>query len=158
MLPQIKRLGLAFALFISLFLVVRHYLIPKTFGDKGHFRAAAIGENAALPMKFAGKDACKECHDDIIAEKTASPHASIPCQTCHGPCLKHVDAPETNKPMKPQGREFCGKCHSMNAGRTKQNITQINVKEHNTDQVCTECHNPHNPWKDIKENPAEGSL
>ncbi|MCX6270471.1 MAG: cytochrome c3 family protein [Bacteroidetes bacterium] len=150
MLPQIKRLGLAFAIFICLFLVARHLLVPKTFGDKGHFRAASIEDNAAMPMKYAGKEGCIGCHDDMIEKKAASPHAKINCETCHGPCLQHTLAPDTVKPLKPKGREFCGKCHSRNIARSTKNIVQIDLKEHNPEQICTECHNPHDPWENLK--------
>jgi len=45
---QIQRLLIVFAVFISLFLVARHYLVPKTFGDLGHYRADALKDNKDL--------------------------------------------------------------------------------------------------------------
>jgi hypothetical protein len=150
MLPQIKRLGIAFAIFISLFLIARTLLVPKSFGEKGHYRALSVSENAAKPLMYAGKDGCKGCHDDMIEKKAASPHAGLNCEVCHGPCLVHVNAPDSIKPNKPQGRAFCGKCHFLNAARKISKVNQIDGKEHNVDQNCTECHNPHSPWENLK--------
>ena len=35
-----------FVLAFLVFLVVRHYVVPKSFGQYGHYRGAAIGEIA----------------------------------------------------------------------------------------------------------------
>ena len=53
--PQIKRLLPLFALFIGLFLLVRHLLIPESFGEFGHYRGNSLGENADKPLHYAGK-------------------------------------------------------------------------------------------------------
>src|SRR3989304_3895088 len=51
---QISRLPPGFARALAALLVARRLLIPKTFGDLGHYRASAIGENAVLGIKYAG--------------------------------------------------------------------------------------------------------
>ena len=43
-----------FVIAFAVFLVVRHFVVPKTFGEYGHYRGAAIAEIAARPMHFAG--------------------------------------------------------------------------------------------------------
>ena len=48
-----------FVLAFLVFLVVRHYVVPKSFGEYGHYRGASIGEIAARPIKFAGHQACE---------------------------------------------------------------------------------------------------
>ena len=45
-----------FVLAFLVFLVVRHYVVPKSFGQYGHYRGAAIDEIAARPVKFAGHE------------------------------------------------------------------------------------------------------
>ncbi len=147
--PQIKRLALLFAIFIGLFLVARYFLVPKSFGEYGHYRGLSLAENQDRPSHYVGQAACNDCHDDIMAIKTANEHKTISCETCHGPGQAHVNSSDT-LPLKPSGRDFCARCHTLNAARTAENIAQVNPQEHNTGQNCTECHNPHNPWENLK--------
>jgi hypothetical protein len=148
--PQLKRLFIAFAIFISLFLLLRHLLKPDTFGQNGFYRAASLVDNAAIPVHYAGHAACLDCHQDIEDMKAQNRHSGISCETCHGPGIKHVESSEAKDIIKPAGREFCGKCHQKNAARQKGVIFQRNLEEHNPGKNCTECHNPHQPWKEKK--------
>ena len=144
---QIKRLMLAFAVFIALFLIARQFLKPESFGEYGHYRGGALNENAAKVVKYVGFTSCVSCHDTIVKLKKTGLHASISCEVCHGPGYQHIKTPEKNKLLKPKGREFCGICHSKNAARSKALIHQVDLKEHNVENVCSECHNPHEPYQ-----------
>jgi hypothetical protein len=145
--PQLPRLSLAFAIFISLFLIIRHFLIPDTFGEYGHYRGASLIENSQPEIHYAGQKACFECHQDIEDLKKQDVHSDIHCETCHGPGQKHVGSGESGDILKPSGREFCGLCHSINAAKQKNTIFQIDLTKHNVGKNCIECHNPHQPWK-----------
>ena len=145
--PQIPRLALAFALFISLFLVVRHFLIPDTFGKYGPYRAATLNDYTQLEISYSGQQACFECHQDVEDLKAQDVHSTIHCETCHGPGQKHVVSSDTADIFRPKGREFCGKCHQLNAAKQKDAINQIDLNKHNIGKNCTECHNPHQPWE-----------
>jgi hypothetical protein len=46
-----------FVLAFLVFLVVRHFVVPKSFGQYGHYRGASMGEIAAHPVQFAGHEA-----------------------------------------------------------------------------------------------------
>ena len=52
--PHLKRFALAFTLFISVFLIIRHFLVPETFGQYGFYRGASLGEIEQAPVKYAG--------------------------------------------------------------------------------------------------------
>ena len=145
--PQITRLALAFAIFISLFLVLRHFLVPKTFGVYGHYRAASLIDNAQLEIHYSGQQACFVCYQDIEDKKAQDVHSDIHCETCHGPGEKHVVNSKVEKILKPTGREFCGSCHALNAAKLKSAIFQIDLEKHNIGKNCIECHNPHQPWE-----------
>lgn len=145
--PQLTRLAIAFAIFISLFMVLRHYLIPDTFGEYGHYRGASLIDNALPEIHYAGQQACFECHQDIEDLKKQDVHEEIHCETCHGPGQKHVLSGESADILKPTGREFCGLCHAMNAAKQKSAIFQVDLTKHNVGKNCLECHNPHQPWK-----------
>jgi len=145
--PQLKRLAIAFAIFISLFLLLRHFLVPDTFGQYGFYRGASLTDNASPPIHYAGEKACFDCHQEIEDAKKEDVHSTIRCEACHGPGQKHVESGEAADIFKPAERESCGICHSKNAGKQKDVIFQIDLNEHNTGKKCIECHNPHQPWK-----------
>jgi hypothetical protein len=148
--PQLTRLSIAFAIFISLFLLLRHFLVPATFGQYGHYRGASLQDNAAFEIHYAGQQACFDCHQDIEDLKKEDVHSSIHCETCHGPGEKHVLSGEAADILKPTGREFCGRCHGKNAAKRTDAIFQIDLEKHNTGKNCIECHNPHQPWAKLK--------
>jgi|SRR5665648_224023 len=145
--PQIPRLALAFAIFIFLFLLVRYFLLPDSFGKYGPYRADALIDNAQLEINYSGQKACLECHQDIEDLKEMDVHSTIHCETCHGPGQKHVVSSESSDIFKPSDREFCGSCHSKNAAKKKDAIFQVDLKEHNVEKKCIDCHNPHQPWE-----------
>lgn len=145
--PQLKRLSLAFAIFISAFLFIRHSLVPKSFGQYGFYRGASLEEIAQLPVKYAGHKACLDCHQDIDDLKQQDVHSELSCETCHGPGQKHSENGDTTLLEKPVSRESCGMCHSKNAAKRKEAVFQVDLKEHNVNKKCIECHNPHQPWK-----------
>lgn len=55
-----------FVVAFLLFWVIRGYVVPKTFGQYGHYRGAAIAEIAAHPVKFAGHATSETCHSDVV--------------------------------------------------------------------------------------------
>jgi len=147
--PQLKTLIPLFVIFIVLFLVGRYFLVPKSFGEHGHYRFNSVNENKERPMHYAGKDACAECHDDYVLEMESDMHAGLSCETCHGPGLAHYENPDSARLIVPDQREFCGLCHAMNATR-EYKLSQIDLQEHNPEKKCIECHNPHLPWEIVE--------
>lgn len=155
--PQLSRLAIAFAIFISIFILLRHFLVPKTFGQYGHYRGASLTEIAQREIHYAGQKVCFECHQDIEDLKQQDVHSEIDCETCHGPGQKHSENGDTTGLKKPVSREFCGLCHSKNPAKQTSAIFQVDLKEHNVGKLCIDCHNPHQPWEMKKENLPEGS-
>ena len=147
--PQLKTLLPLFAVFVVLFLVARHFLIPESFGKYGHYRANSLDEIAALPIHYAGKAVCIECHDTEAALLASDAHSVLSCEVCHGPNAKHADDPDYKQSIIKQGtREFCGRCHSLNPARKIEVINQIDIKEHHPEKTnCIDCHNPHAVWE-----------
>jgi hypothetical protein len=146
--PQLKTLLPLLAVFICLFLVARHFLIPESFGKYGHYRANSLDEIAALPIHYVGKSVCADCHDTESAKLESDLHKGLTCEVCHGPGSIHVEDQEKGILIKPGSREFCGTCHSLNPARKTEVIHQIDIKTHNIERVnCIDCHNPHAVWE-----------
>lgn len=153
--PQIKRLVVAFAIFISAFIILRHILIPKSFGQYGFYRGASLEDIASIPTKFAGQKACLECHQKTDSLIQLDVHSGISCETCHGPGQKHCADGGKTLLDKTMNRESCGLCHSKNAAKQRNTVFQVDLKEHNNKKNCIECHNPHQPWS-MKEQNQQG--
>ncbi|HMD77137.1 MAG TPA: multiheme c-type cytochrome [Terracidiphilus sp.] len=129
------------------FLVVRHDVVPKSFGQYGHYRGNAIGEIAAHPIKFAGHQACESCHTDVLDVKAKGKHANVNCEACHGALAKHADDPSTVTPVKPDTAVICAQCHTASAAKPK-GFPQVVPEEHSTGLPCETCHKPHSPGMD----------
>jgi len=133
-----------FVIAFVVFLVVRGYVVPKTFGQYGHYRAAAIGEIADHPMKFAGHETCEACHTDIADTKTKGAHAHVNCEACHGALAAHANDPTSVTPVKPDTAVLCARCHTASAAKPK-GFPQVDPADHSSGAPCQTCHNPHSP-------------
>lgn len=146
--PQLKTLLPLLFLFIMIFLITRHFLIPESFGKYGYYRADSMEEIAALPIVYVGKSVCVDCHDDESKKLSSDLHSGLSCEVCHGPGSLHIDDPDKNKPEKSGSRETCGRCHNLNQSRKKEIINQIDINTHYIEmENCIDCHNPHAVWE-----------
>ena len=143
---QVLRLSVPVVVVIGSFLFARSRLVPPTFGDIGHYRAAALGEIAALPIHYAGADSCAvaDCHEDVMETKMAGYHRGVSCEVCHGPAADHVKDPENVKVKKPKSRTLCPVCHTYLLARPT-GFPQIILESHNMPKSCIKCHDPHDP-------------
>jgi hypothetical protein len=146
-IEHLLRVAGVFVLVISAFLAARHFLVPATFGQYGHYRAAAAAETESLPLHYAGEPACLRCHPEQAKAKAAGGHRGVHCESCHGALGAHAADPKTVKAQKPpeaQMRAFCGACHAKNISRPVK-FPQQDIETHNPGVACSQCHNPHNP-------------
>lgn len=135
-------LGL-FVLAFIVFLVVRRYVVPPSFGQYGHYRANAITEMGARPVKFAGHQACETCHTDQADLKSKGKHAHVNCEACHGALAKHADDPSV-APAKLDTAVLCARCHTASAAKPK-GFPQVDPADHSNGVPCETCHQPHSP-------------
>ena len=141
---HLVRVALLFIGVMALFLVVRHVVVPKTFGQYGHFRGAALAEIRTRPISFAGRSTCEMCHDDQLKVLNAGKHAGVGCESCHGPQAKHAGDPTGVKPILPDTKVICARCHEANAAKPAK-FPQVVTREHSGGEACNGCHVPHNP-------------
>ena len=138
------RLAAVFFIGLIVFLVVRSLLVPRSFGRYGHYRAAAIGEIAALPMHYAGHQVCEGCHTDVAEVKSHGFHKGVACESCHGPLVKHADDPASVTPAKLDTTALCPRCHQANIAKPKD-FPQVEAADHSNGAACNSCHQPHSP-------------
>jgi hypothetical protein len=138
------RLAGVFVAGTLLFLVMRSFLVPKSFGEYGHYRGNAMAEIAARPVNFAGHQACETCHADVLDKKKDGKHAHVNCEACHGPQAKHADDPSSVQPPKLDTLVLCVRCHEANAAKPKS-FPQVASADHSSGLACDTCHQPHSP-------------
>ena len=129
---------------LGLFLVVRSAVIPKAFGQYGHYRPGALDLVRSRPMAYAGHATCEMCHDDEAKAHSAGKHAHVACEACHGPQAKHADDPSALKPQLPDVANLCRRCHEQDAAKPAT-FPQVVTAEHSGGALCDSCHQPHNP-------------
>lgn len=131
------------------FVVLRAAVVPRTFGQYGHYRGAAIAEIAARPIAFAGHDTCEACHTDVVDQKKQGKHVVVPCEACHGAQARHADDPASVTPPKLDTLVLCGRCHEANSAKPKA-FPQVATADHSGGVACDTCHQPHRPKIDTQ--------
>jgi len=129
---------------MALFLVVRSLVIPKAFGQYGHYRPGALEDIRKKPLAYAGQGTCVLCHDEEAKTRAAGKHAHVACEACHGPLAAHADDPVSHVPKLPDVANLCRQCHEKDAAKPK-NFPQVATAEHSGGMACNACHQPHNP-------------
>jgi hypothetical protein len=133
-----------FAAGLVVFLLLKAVLVPASFGLYGHYRAAALEENRARPVAFAGHAACEECHADVVEARKGSKHARVSCEACHGALARHAAGDESDaKPARPTAA-LCLTCHAPSVAKPAA-FPQVSTKDHAEPGTCLECHKPHSP-------------
>ncbi len=138
------RLAGAFALGVLLFLLLRAYFVPKSFGQYGYYRGDALTEIAGRPIHYAGHQVCEMCHADVLEVKKAGKHSGVNCEACHGPLAAHADDPASVVPKLPDTAVLCARCHEENLAKPR-GFPQVVSKDHSSGVDCKTCHQPHSP-------------
>lgn len=151
MLPVMKdkehlfRLAGLFLVGVVVFLLLRVLMVPKDFGVYGHYRAGALADARVKEPVYAGAAACAGCHGEVPAAMKGSLHATIGCESCHGPLAVHATKdPAEQAPPKLDTRALCLRCHTANVAKPKT-FKQVDPKEHGEGEACTACHLAHAP-------------
>lgn len=151
-LEHLIRLAVAVAIAVVLFVTLRAAVVPKSFGEYGHYRGAAIAEIAARPVSFAGHDVCEACHTEVVEQKKLGKHVVVACEACHGAQARHSDDPASVKPPKLDTAIVCSRCHEANSAKPK-GFPQVVTADHSGGIACDTCHQPHKPK--IEDTPTE---
>ncbi|MGB2628336.1 MAG: multiheme c-type cytochrome [Candidatus Acidiferrum sp.] len=143
-LAHLLRLAAVFLAGLVIFIAVRAAIIPKSFGEYGPYRGAALKTAMSRPIHYAGHEACEGCHPDVLEIKSKGVHAHVNCESCHGALAAHADDPTALKPVLPDVAKLCIRCHTQNIAKPG-GFPQVDAKEHSGGQPCNTCHLPHSP-------------
>lgn len=141
---HLLRMAGLFAIGVVLFLIARALLVPDGFGVYGHYRAGALDDNRAHQLRFAGHEACADCHANVLEARVGGKHAAIGCEACHGPLAAHAEDPDAAPAPRPEATPLCRVCHGVNVARPA-GFPQVDPAEHGGGESCVSCHQPHNP-------------
>lgn len=138
-------------------IVARHFLLPASFGMRGHYRYDSLGEYMSMPLVHGSVKACAECHEGQFALRSEGKHASVSCEVCHMPVTTHVKDGETIAEMPINlSHKLCAVCHQKMPARS-DTMPQVDIKAHLIEQemfepgaeiaegICTACHDVHAP-------------
>ena len=129
---------------LGVFMMIRGAVVPKGFGQYGHYRPGALTAVRQHPISYAGQNTCVMCHDDQAKVRAEGKHAHVSCETCHGPLAKHADDPTALKPTLPKVATLCVRCHEKDQARPKT-FPQVVSADHSNGMACNDCHKPHSP-------------
>ena len=138
------RVALVFVVGFFVFLIARSLIVPKSFGQYGHYRADSLNEIAKRTPLFAGHEACETCHSEVADLKKTGAHAKVDCEACHGPLGKHAEDTASVVPKLPDTKVLCVICHEANSAKPAK-FPQVVSKDHAGDEACKTCHQPHKP-------------
>jgi hypothetical protein len=155
-IEHLIRLAAVMLIAVIAFVVLRAAVVPKSFGQYGHYRGNAITELAARPIAHAGHEACEGCHNEVVDQKKLGRHAGLHCEVCHGPQAKHADDPSSEKPPKPDTAVICARCHEANSAKPKT-FPQVATADHSGGLACGTCHQPHHPKIEEERKTAAGA-
>jgi hypothetical protein len=143
-IEHLIRLAVVMVIALVVFLSVRAAVVPRSFGQYGHYRGAALSEVSSRIPAFAGHDVCEGCHGDIADVKKQGKHIVVPCEACHGALARHAEDPTSIAPVKLNAAVLCARCHEANSAKPKA-FPQVVTADHSGGADCTACHQPHRP-------------
>jgi hypothetical protein len=155
-IEHLLRLAAVIVIALVAFVLLRAAVVPKSFGQYGHYRGDAIAEVAARPIAHAGHAVCEGCHTDVVDQKKLGRHAGLHCEVCHGPQARHADDPASVKPPLPDTAVICARCHEANSAKPRS-FPQVASADHSGGLACNTCHQPHRPKIEDQAKPETGA-
>jgi len=147
---HVFRIALLVAIILTVVLLARGFLVPKSYGLYGRYRGANVAEQMnARPVLHGGAAACADCHSDQAGKRSAGSHKNVSCEICHAPLGSHIKADgSVVKPPIDRSFNLCARCHRKVAGRPAK-FPQVDLDQHVggpvEGKVCLQCHDPHSP-------------
>jgi len=151
---HVFRAALVLVVVIAAVSIGRGFLVPKSYGLHGSYRADNVQEqmNVRAP-RHGGVASCAACHAPQSDKRAAGSHRTVSCEVCHAPLSAHVADGKRSAAM-PVERSYtlCARCHRKLDARPAK-FPQVVLEQHLQQQgapalegkVCLDCHDPHSP-------------
>jgi hypothetical protein len=122
-------------------------VVPWVYGEYGFHPEENARTWAALTPQYADAAVCQRCHETEYAAWQGERHASVTCESCHGPLAEHAaTAPREAEPgslgltMPDEG--LCVVCHEASPAKPAA-FKQVDLAEHYPGGACLGCHDSH---------------
>jgi hypothetical protein len=123
--------------------------IPWAYGTYGYHPAESAQSWAALTPQYAEPAMCQSCHAPEYVPWTSSSHATVACDSCHGPLAQHAAtatdvaaAAAAAAEIEPPTADLCVLCHAQVPGRPL-GFPAVDLTKHYAGAPCLGCHEPH---------------
>lgn len=121
-------------------------VLPSVYGEYGFSPEDDAAAWANLSPQYATSGVCQECHATQHATWQAAEHATVACESCHGPLAAHAEtASETSVGTSPGAAPtsaLCVKCHEMAPGKPAE-FPVVDLTQHFAGGSCVGCHDSH---------------
>ncbi|MFH0751006.1 MAG: hypothetical protein V2B17_04150, partial [Chloroflexota bacterium] len=122
-------------------------IVPWLYGEYGFHPAENARTWAALAPSYADAVDCQRCHQAEYAPWQNERHASVTCESCHGPLAQHAataprEAPAGSLGLATPTPDLCVVCHEQSPAKPAA-FAQVDPAEHFAGGACLGCHDSH---------------
>jgi hypothetical protein len=122
-------------------------VVPWVYGEYGFHPEENARSWAALTPQYADTAVCERCHELQYAAWEGERHASVTCESCHGPLAEHaatapVEAPAGSLGIGTPDEGLCAICHEQSPAKPAA-FAQVDLAEHYSGGTCLNCHDSH---------------
>jgi len=138
--------GGALVIVLAVASVALAVVVPWVYGEYGFHPVENARTWAALAPSYADAVVCQRCHEAQYAPWRGERHASVTCESCHGPLAAHAatasgetaGSPAVEKPAE----GLCAVCHEQSPAKPSA-FVQVDLAEHYPGAPCLGCHDSH---------------
>jgi hypothetical protein len=122
-------------------------VVPWVYAEYGFHPEENARSWAALTPQYADTAVCQRCHEPQYAAWDGERHASVTCESCHGPLAEHaatapVEAPAGSLGIVMPDEGLCAICHEQSPAKPAA-FAQVDLAEHYAGGRCLNCHDSH---------------
>jgi hypothetical protein len=122
-------------------------VVPWVYDEYGFHPEANARTWAALAPRYADAVVCQRCHEAQYAPWQGERHATVTCESCHGPLAEHaatapLEAPAGSLGLAKPAEDLCVVCHEQSPAKPTA-FAQVDLLEHYAGGPCLGCHDSH---------------
>jgi len=122
-------------------------VVPSIYGEYGYHPTENAQSWAALTPQYADSALCRSCHLPEYVPWQAAKHATVACESCHGPLAEHaatapVKAAAGTIAIEKPTSDLCVLCHQQTTGRP-DGFPVVDLSQHHAGAPCLGCHDSH---------------